>query len=536
MESNSINQMKAGYAVVSAACEKWAAPAWTPITGPGQVQKGDRLRFTIGDKPYSEKAKLILLPGTDKEEVVYDIGRNFYFITSMVVGGRGNHKGVEVLARTAAPAQCAAPDECAGAAADAWITAQVARHLDLAFRSGVSAGWNAGVDGDGEALQRLKNRVGTRAEYAALFPVAAPAVQARDAAIPPRHQIIKSSAVHSANHMAQCGDVLMDAVNDLAKAHIDIDEGDEGEQELAQQLEAAEHDVSESARALRGAIYEYRRRAPVTAPPPPAAQSIEQDRANFECWYAARADLAVAPIGSRDCALQWSAWLAGTSRTYTAPSDWKISPQPWGPAPAAQPDDDDREADHETIMSLSRLLAGVVLALKGPEPVGGRHSYHDLPELANKLALELELHRAKEAAAQPEQQPTAEDYSDMLRAFCCKHAAGGWNSEGLLDPDPALHKLEWIVDEASRHAAPVPAAAPEPLQGWKLASKEQPEEGDLVLICGPMPPDVVSKNSHWTTCASFRDGSFMDGLGCTRNSATHWMPIPAAPAPKGEQP
>ena len=104
MESNSINQMKADYAVVSAACEKWAAPAWTPITGPGQVQKGDRLRFTIGDKLYSEKAKLILLPSTDKEEVVYDIGRNFYFITSMVVGGRSNHKGVEVLRSAAQPA------------------------------------------------------------------------------------------------------------------------------------------------------------------------------------------------------------------------------------------------------------------------------------------------------------------------------------------------------------------------------------------------------------------------------------------------
>ena len=55
-------------------------------------------------------------------------------------------------------------------AADSWITSTVARHLDLAFRNGVSAGWNAGVTGDGEELSKLKNRVGTRAEYAALFP------------------------------------------------------------------------------------------------------------------------------------------------------------------------------------------------------------------------------------------------------------------------------------------------------------------------------------------------------------------------------
>lgn len=56
---------------------------------------------------------------------------------------------------------------------DSWITAKVARHLDLAFRNGVSAGWNAGVEGNGETLQRLKSQVGTRAEYSALFPESA---------------------------------------------------------------------------------------------------------------------------------------------------------------------------------------------------------------------------------------------------------------------------------------------------------------------------------------------------------------------------
>jgi hypothetical protein len=78
---------------------------WQPVTGPGQVRKGDKLRFKIGDRAYNERAKLILEPGTDKEEIVYDIGRNFYFITALVAGGRSNHKCVEVLAATPSPQQ-----------------------------------------------------------------------------------------------------------------------------------------------------------------------------------------------------------------------------------------------------------------------------------------------------------------------------------------------------------------------------------------------------------------------------------------------
>lgn len=62
-----------------------------------------------------------------------------------------------------------------------------------------------------------------------------------------------------------------------------------------------------------------------------------------------------------------------------------------------QGDADERDADHHTIMALSRLLAGVVLVLKGPEPEGGRHTYHDLPEIAATLMLELDLHRHLEA-------------------------------------------------------------------------------------------------------------------------------------------
>ena len=85
-----------------------SAELWAPVTKAGQVQVGDKLRFTIGDKAYSQRAKLILHAGTDKEEVIYDKGRNYYFITAMVLSGFSNHKNVEVLPRALA-ARPAAP-------------------------------------------------------------------------------------------------------------------------------------------------------------------------------------------------------------------------------------------------------------------------------------------------------------------------------------------------------------------------------------------------------------------------------------------
>lgn len=68
---------------------------WKPVTGPGQVHHGDRVRFTIGDDQHQHRAKSILNWGTDREEVIYDKGKNFYFITAMVANGTSNHKNVE---------------------------------------------------------------------------------------------------------------------------------------------------------------------------------------------------------------------------------------------------------------------------------------------------------------------------------------------------------------------------------------------------------------------------------------------------------
>lgn len=74
---------------------------WRYITGAGQVQVGDKLRFKIGDREHRETVKQILHPGAEKEEVIYHMRENFYFITSMVISGFSNHKCVEVLTKIA---------------------------------------------------------------------------------------------------------------------------------------------------------------------------------------------------------------------------------------------------------------------------------------------------------------------------------------------------------------------------------------------------------------------------------------------------
>ena len=62
--------------------------------------------------------------------------------------------------------------------------------------------------------------------------------------------------------------------------------------------------------------------------------------------------------------------------------------------PAAKQAEADTEEDAYLINRMSKLLAGVAVALNGPEPALTRWSYHDLPERAAKLMLELELYRA----------------------------------------------------------------------------------------------------------------------------------------------
>lgn len=70
--------------------------SWEPLTAAGQLSEGDEIRFTIGKRRYTEKVKCVLDAGTEAEEVIYNMRKNFYFITSMAVGGSSSHKNVQV--------------------------------------------------------------------------------------------------------------------------------------------------------------------------------------------------------------------------------------------------------------------------------------------------------------------------------------------------------------------------------------------------------------------------------------------------------
>src|SRR3972149_986633 len=57
----------------------------------------------------------------------------------------------------------------------------------------------------------------------------------------------------------------------------------------------------------------------------------------------------------------------------------------------------DAEEDSALIQQLGNLRAGGATALKGPEPAVTRWSYHDLPEIAAKTMIELEIYRQTRA-------------------------------------------------------------------------------------------------------------------------------------------
>lgn len=69
---------------------------WQPLTAVGQVEIGDLLRFTVGGKEIEVPALLVIAPGDPKEEIIYNRGKNHYFITSMAVDGTSSHKNVMV--------------------------------------------------------------------------------------------------------------------------------------------------------------------------------------------------------------------------------------------------------------------------------------------------------------------------------------------------------------------------------------------------------------------------------------------------------
>ena len=81
------------------------SPAWDALARAGQVKPGDHLSFTVGGTLICAPAALVLFPGTDREEIVYNRKKNHYFITSMALDGSSSHKCVHVRSGAAGGAQ-----------------------------------------------------------------------------------------------------------------------------------------------------------------------------------------------------------------------------------------------------------------------------------------------------------------------------------------------------------------------------------------------------------------------------------------------
>jgi len=69
-----------------------AANDWQPVTASGQVNVGDYISCTVGGVHVCSKVAQVIQPGTDREEVVYNLKKNFYFITAMAIAGTSTHK------------------------------------------------------------------------------------------------------------------------------------------------------------------------------------------------------------------------------------------------------------------------------------------------------------------------------------------------------------------------------------------------------------------------------------------------------------
>jgi hypothetical protein len=86
---------------------------------------------------------------------------------------------------------------------------------------------------------------------------------------------------------------------------------------------------------------------------------------------------------------------------------------------------EDSEEDAFVIKQLATLLADIAISLKGPELALHRHSYHDLPELAQKMKLELDLHRMQESERAAAVSPQAGGVKLIYQVVRAK-AGGGW--------------------------------------------------------------------------------------------------------------
>lgn len=74
---------------------------WSPLTAPGQIKAGDWLSFTVAGEFKCAKVKKVLHGGTDREEIIWNRRRNYYFVTRMALDGTSTHKRVMIAALAA---------------------------------------------------------------------------------------------------------------------------------------------------------------------------------------------------------------------------------------------------------------------------------------------------------------------------------------------------------------------------------------------------------------------------------------------------
>lgn len=95
--------------------------------------------------------------------------------------------------------------------------------------------------------------------------------------------------------------------------------------------------------------------------------------------------------------------------------------------------------------------------------------------------------KAQPAPTEAQDEPTAEQYDEMLRALCCQYGVGGYNSDGLINPDVAGEKLTAALDEQFR-------------VGGEMALKKVQGEDSARLADGYISGTVIS-DSHATWVA-----------------------------------
>lgn len=138
--------------------------------------------------------------------------------------------------------------------------------------------------------------------------------------------------------------------------------------------------------------------------------------------------------------------------------------EPAASAPAST--NDEAEEDAYVIDRMGKLLAGVAVALKGPEAARHRHGYQDLPELAEKMALELALFREREAAASA---PAAAGVVQIADYF--KRSGGMW-----IGSEVAEQIIKLSTAPASAPAVPVG-------QEWTVSHNGQTVSAPTLTEC-----------------------------------------------------